>query len=159
MKKILAFAGIAMVMLFYGTTVLAQDWTKEQTELWKVVEDTWTKWKTGDIDGMAANFHERYQGWSNSAPLPVGKATMMEWYKSMKDMMKVNYVEVQPARITITKDVAVVDYYFTLNTTTKVNEEAKTEDSSGKNVEFYLKENGKWLLIGDMTYFEVKDDD
>ena len=84
---------------------------------------------------------------------------MMEWYTSMKDMMKVNFVEVQPARITITKDVAVVDYYFSLSITTKVNEESKTEDSRGKNVEFYLKENEKWLLIGDMTYFEEKDDD
>ena len=63
------------------------------------------------------------------------------------------------ARITITKDVAVVDYYFSLSITTKVNEESKTEDSRGKNVEFYLKENGKWLLIGDMTYFDEKDDD
>ena len=26
-------------------------------------------------------------------------------------------------------------------------------------VKFYLKEKEKWLLIGDMTYFEEKDDD
>ena len=159
MKKSIALAVAVGVMLFLSTASLAQDWTKEQTELWKVVEDTWMKWKTGDIDGMATFIHERYQGWSSDAPLPVSKSKMMEWYKSMKDVLKVSFVEVEPARITITKEAAVVDYYFSAKMTYTMGEEKKSEEISGKNVEFYVKDGGKWLLLGDMTVFKDSEDD
>jgi len=34
-----------------------------------------------------------------------------------------------------------------------VGEKKAMEESHGKNVEFYVKEGGKWLLLGDLTLF------
>jgi hypothetical protein len=153
MKKLYAFAAIALLTLILSTAVRAQEWTKEQTEVWKVVQDEWANWKAGNIDAMAAAIHEKYQGWSSDSPLPVGKTEMIAWYNSMKGQMKVNYLELQPARITVTKTSAVVDYYFSANATYTMGGNTETKDMQGKAVEFYVLESGKWLLLGDMTVF------
>lgn len=86
MKTTLRFAIIAVLAFFLTSSVIAQEWTKEQKEVWQTVENTWSKWKANDVAGAAANLHEK-----------------------------------------------------------------------GKNVEFYVKEGGKWLLLGDMTVNDMKD--
>ncbi len=154
MNKLVLSAVIAAVVMCIATSALAQEWTKEQTELWKVVEDSWVKWKEGDLDGMAAYFHEKYQGWSSDAPLPIGKTEIFKWYKEMKEFMKVDYISAEPARIVITKNAGVVDYYFSVNATYTRGEAKSSEVLKGKNAEFYVREDGKWLLLGDMTVFD-----
>ena len=34
----------------------------------------------------------------------------------------------------------------------------KEKKMEGRNVEFYVKDGGKWMLFGDMTYFDDDDD-
>lgn len=141
----------ALVLLMIATTVLAQEWSKEQMEVWKVVKDGWDKWKTGDVNGMGATVSEKYQGWSDQQALPMNKKDVMEWYSSMKDMVNVNRIFLNPARIVVTKDAAVVDYYFHVSGTMTMNGKSENSEFGGKNAEFYVKEDGKWMLLGDMT--------
>jgi len=157
MKKLLGLALTASMMLVMTAATFAQEWTKDQTEVWKVVEDSWVKWKAGDIDGMAASLHEKYQGWSSDAPLPMGKADVVKWYNDMKGMMKITYYFIEPARISVTKTSAVVDYYFSFSATYTMGEKSEDHSTKGKNVEFYVLEGGKWLLLGDMTLIEKGD--
>ena len=46
-----------------------------------------------------------------------------------------------------------VDYYFYYMATYTSGEQKIQREGNGKNVEFYVKEGGKWLLLGDMTVF------
>ena len=157
MKKLISLVLIASMMLLLAAATFAQEWTKEQSEVWKVVEDSWVKWKAGDIDGMTASFHDKYQGWSSDAPLPMGKADVVKWYNDMKGMMKINYYFIEPARIAMTKSGALVDYYFSFNATYTSGDKSEAVATKGKNVEFYVLEGGKWLLLGDMTLIEKGD--
>ena len=52
MKKLLNYAVIAAITIaFLGTSsLIAQEWTKEQKEVWQVVEDDWANWQEGDMD-------------------------------------------------------------------------------------------------------------
>lgn len=159
MKKIMKSSAIALLVMFAALMANAQEWTKEQTEVWKVVQDTWSGWKAGDAAVIAATVHEKYQGWSDDSPLPIGKQTMMEWFNSMKESMMFNYYSIEPARILVLNSTAVVDYYYYFNLTWKMGEEVKTEEVKGKVVEFYVKEGGKWLLLGDMMTHEEEDED
>lgn len=72
----------------------------------------------------------------------------------MKSMMKIDYFSLNPARILVMDNIAVVDYYFWYSSTITMGEKKEMKDSRGKNAEFYVKEGGKWLLIGDMTVHE-----
>jgi hypothetical protein len=158
MKKIFKIAAIAAIAILFTSAVSAQEWSKDQTEVWKVVQDTWTGWKTGNLDMVSANLHDKYQGWSSESPLPMGKESLVSMFAAMKDSFKVNFYNIEPARITVTKSAAVVNYYFYMSITT-LGESNKTEEEKGKIVEFYVSEGGKWLLLGDMMVNDDEEDD
>jgi hypothetical protein len=156
MKTSVRIALIACFAFIASSALFAQDWTKAQKEVWQVVTDSWAKTQTGDLDGMFATIHEKYQGWNNESPLPISKETVMKWYKSMKETSKVDDYELNPARIVVTDNAAVVDYYFWLKETSTVGEKKEVKEYYGKNAEFYVKEGGKWLLLGDLTIYKEK---
>jgi hypothetical protein len=153
---------ILVLVLFVTLTVSvtnAQEWNKEQAEVWKVVKDTWAGWKSGDATAVAASFHEKYQGWSDDSPLPMSKQSMMDWYNTMKDAMKISYYDIEPARIVVLKSSAVVDYYYYFNVSWDMGDDKGSKEVKGKIVEFYVKEGDKWLLLGDMMVHGDGDDE
>ena len=145
---------ILFICLFLGIVsarAYCQEWTDAQKEVWQVVEDSWTKWKAEDIDGIMTFLHEKYQGWSNESPLPGDKESYKKWLPEEMKRMKIEFYEINPARISIAENAAVVDYYFYFEMTYTQGEKKKLQEWYGKNAEFYVKEDGKWLLLGDMT--------
>jgi hypothetical protein len=159
MKKIMRNLVIAVLVLFATGMASAQEWTKEQTEVWKVVQDSWKGWKAGDVTAVAATLHEKYQGWSDNDPLPLGKQSVIDWFNSMKGSMSFNYYSVEPARILVLNSSAVVDYYYNFNVTWKMGDKVESKDVKGKIAEFYVKDGGKWLLLGDMMVHDKAEDD
>lgn len=159
MKKAFRIAVVALFVCLSTSLIYAQEWTKEQSEVWKVVQDSWNSWKAMDIEGLAKFIHDKYQGWSDDTPLPTGKQEVVAWYRQMKDKIKVEYLSLEPARITVLKTAAVVDYYYEFYGTFTEGEKQKSLELKGKNAEFYVKEGDKWLLLGDMTVHQNDKDD
>jgi hypothetical protein len=159
MKNLLKIVAIGVFVMFTVNMARAQEWTKEQSEVWKVVQDTWKGWKAGDATAVMASVHEKYQGWSDQSPLPMGKQSMLEWYNSMKETMKISYYNIEPARIVVLKSAAVVDYYGYFNVSWDMGDDKGSKEIKGKFVEFYVKEGDKWLLLGDMMAHEEGEDD
>jgi hypothetical protein len=157
--KTLVKSALVAVMTLMVTHIFAQEWTKEQLEVWQVAEKTWTYWKTGDVEGANAVLHEKYQGWSNKEPLPMSKEGANQWFQLMKDIQKIDMYTLNPARITVSGDAAVVDYYFYYMATYISGDQKIKMEGNGKNVEFYVKAGGKWLLLGDMTVFAEDGED
>jgi len=159
MKKLLNVAAITFVMItFLGiSAVNAHEWTKDQDAVWKVVENTWASWKSKDYNDAFSNIHENYQGWNDEMPLPTSKAKWMDEMKAYSaNMSKENY-SIERARIVVEDDAAVVDYYFSFSFLYTDGANTKMMNYHGKNVEFYINQKGKWLLLGDFSSNE--DDD
>jgi len=159
MKKMLRFAIIGLMATLFASSSYAQEWTKAQLEVWKTVENEWKSWKAGDVDGLAAIMHEKYQGWNAEDPLPVNKTTVVGYYTTMKDLFKVQSMNINPARITVTENTAVVDYYFMFTYTMGEGEKQKSEEYKGRSIECYTREGGKWLLLGDLMVFDEDDEE
>lgn len=157
-KTINIILALSVIFAFSMGSLSAQEWTDEQMEVWQTVEQGWLDWQSGDIETASASMHDKMQGWNNENPLPFSKAKILELYAMMKENMKVEYYNINPARITVTDDAAVVHYYFAFYAVYTMGEKKWEEQISGKNAEFYVKEKGKWLLLGDMTFIEEKDD-
>jgi len=158
MKTLMKFSAITLMLIaFLGASTLnAQEWTKDQKEVWKTVEKSWENWKAGDLDAAFKLVHDKYMGWNHEDPMPTNKA---KWFKSAKMIMengKLVYYDIEPARIMVHGDVAVVHYYFEYTASSTKNDETKEFSVKGKNAEFFVKEGGKWLLIGDMTFWKSK---
>ena len=159
MKKLIAITFVAVFALFSMNMAIAQDWSKEQNEVWKAVQDMWKAWQDGNATGVAAALHEKYQGWADEDPLPTSKQKLVEWYTSMKDAMKITRYDIEPARITVLKSAAVVDYYYYFSLSWSMGDEKGSKEVKGKVVEFYVLEGGKWFLLGDMMVHTEGDEE
>jgi len=160
MRKLINYGIIVLtcIAFVHSSTLFGQDWSKEQKEVWKVVNDGWAAWKSGDVDMAFANIHEKYLGWSSEDPLPITKAKWKSFFEMYKEFGSVEYYDIEPARILVNGNNAVVYYYYDFATVFKKDDKKKESQHKGKNVEFYIKENGKWMLFGDMSAYEDEDD-
>ena len=158
MKRFMNYAAIAVTMIaFLGVSTLnAQEWTKDQMEVWSVIESSWANWQEGDLEASVASIHEKYLGWNIEDPLPTTKEKWLKSMNMMKDFVKLNYYDIEPARILVYDDVAVVHYYYSQSFTYTKDDETTDFNYKGKNAEFLIKEKGEWFLIGDMTFWESK---
>jgi len=159
MKKLIRISLVALIAIVSTSITYAQEWTKSQQEVWKVVEGEWSSWKNGDVAGMTAVLHEKYQGWNAEDPLPSTKAMISEYFTMMKDSFKGGSMSINPARITVTENSAVVDYFYSFRVSYGEGDKKETKEFKGRAVEFYTKEGGKWLLLGDMMVDDQKDDE
>jgi hypothetical protein len=150
MKK-KTFLFLCLLLGIVSASAFGQEWTKAQKEVWQVVEDGWMKWTTWDMEGYVAVLHEKYQGWSNDSPLPLTKEMVKKTFQEYKNSMLLEHYEINPARITVTENAAVVDYVFYYEMTYTRGDKKELQEWYGKNVDFYIKESGKWLLLGDLT--------
>jgi hypothetical protein len=145
---------ILLIGLLGNTIINAQEWTSDQKAVWQEVENMWAKWKANEIDEAFANVHEQYLGWNNSAPMPISKD---KWVNSMKDftnsISNQNY-NIEPARIVIYKNVAVVHYYFEYSFVINRGDTKVKHSNSGKWSAFFVLEKSLWFLIGDFTFTE-----
>ena len=159
MKSILKISLIAIFAFIATISVYSQEWTKEQKEVWKAVEDEWSIWKNGDVEGLAAIMHEKYQSWNNTFPLPVSKSMTVDYFKQMNATFKVINYSINPARITVTENSAAAYYYFSFSYSYGEGESKKKENEKGRYVEFYTRQGGKWLLLGDMMVPDDEEED
>jgi len=77
----------------------------------------------------------------------------------MKDNLRLDYYMVNPVRIVVLDNAAVVDYYFSYYISFTMGEQMKQEEGYGKIAEFYIREEGKWLLLGDLTVHDEDEDE
>jgi ketosteroid isomerase-like protein len=156
MKKVKNYLMLVTITIAFlgSSTLVAQEWTKDQLEIWKTIENAWTEWSNANYEAAFANIHDKYLGWNHEDPLPITKQKWMKSIDSWKDYAKMTYFDIEPARILVHGDVAVVHYYFNYTITYTKGEETKQKKYQGKNAEFSVKEDGKWLLIGDMSVWK-----
>ncbi len=159
MKKLINYTAIAITMIaMFGTLTLnAQICTKEQKAVWQEVENMWTNWKAGDLDAAFANVDKDFLGWNDEDPMPLSKD---KWVNPMKETLnmrtKINF-SIEPARILVRDNAAVVHYYYKYSFLYTDGEESNKISYEGKWTEFFIKDDGKWMLIGDFTYSNPKE--
>jgi len=158
MKIFTKYSTILIVLFAFlaAPSLQAQDWSKDQKEVLEIIENAWAKWQEGDFDASVESIHEKYIGWNQEDPLPTSKAKWVKSIEKMKDYVKLIDYDIEPARILVYDDVAVVHYYFEQTMAYTKDDKTTEINFKGKNAEFLIKEGGKWLLIGDMTFWKTK---
>lgn len=75
-----------------------------------------------------------------------------------KEFMTIQMYDISPARIVVTENAAVVDYYYNFYATWSWGDTKEEKEIKGRLAEFWIKEKGEWKLLGDMGV-NTKDDD
>jgi len=136
------------VIIFFAFTqnILAQQWTAEQQEVWKTVQTYNDYLGKGDIQAYPKYFDDTYRGWAYDYEAPEGKEALLNsldyWFKNAK----IIYLTITPSTIWVKRDFAYVHYYYTA---VRENKEGKAEWEKGRWTDILMKENGKWVIIGD----------
>lgn len=137
---------LAIIIFTFTQNISAQQWTSEQQEVWKTVQ-TYNKYaENRDIQSYINSFDESYSGWGYDNDVPEGKKALVNSLDFWFNNSKIIYLTIIPATIWVKGDFAYVHYHFT---TVRENKEGKSEWVKGRWTDILMKENGKWLIIGD----------
>ena len=148
MKKVYSLSmAVVLTILLSSTSIYAQEWSKEQKEVWAGVEQYWAAAASGDAQAFLSYFDESYKGWNYQSKVPQSKANTSKWVEyGMKNSTSVLYT-LTPVAIWVKGDFAFVDYFYA--EIEKNNETGKDEPRAGKWTDILMKKDGKWMIVGD----------
>jgi len=133
-----------VVASFAGGAAQAQDWSKEQQEVWAFEQKQWSMGAAKDLGWIDAMAHENLSFWSADRHAPQGKGSLARWAKYDNQNSTVLEQELHPLAITITGDVAVVHYTYVV---ASENAEKKRKLAQGRYTDVLVKDDGRWKFL------------
>jgi hypothetical protein len=132
------------VVLTWATAASAQTWTPEQQELWKLEEKQWQMAKDKDLTWIETMVHPNLSYWSNESPVPQTRTSLSRWNRYDNTNATVLEQELFPHSITITGNVAVVNYHYQI---ARESLKKERETVRGRYMDVFVKDGGRWLFI------------
>ena len=144
------FSGLLLVVFIitnpFTGRLYGQIWNPQQKEIWTNVETYWSVQAKGDVEGFLSYFSPDYMGWDYDSPVPMGKAATAKYITNGMKNSKVLFYNITPVAILVYGEVAIVDYYYTIQSE---NSEAKKQWKNGRWTDILQKQGNKWVLIAD----------
>jgi hypothetical protein len=137
---------VAIVLIAFTQNISAQQWSAEQQEVWKTIEEHWNLNEKNDLNGSLSHYDESYLGWNYNSEAPRDYGTVINRIKYFFQNRKILLYTIIPARIWVKDDFAYAHYYYT--TVSKDNDGVVTTDS-GRWTDIFMKKGNKWFLVGD----------
>ena len=130
--------GISL-LFFVGVQAFGQEWSAEQKEVLQMEIKYWDLLKEKNLKSYMELWHKDFVGWPHWSPKPTGRDGIEKgtrtWYQY------VTSYDLIPEAINIFDKFAVIYYRFSWTATDGGN-------ISGRIGHFWIKQDGKWLLIG-----------
>ncbi len=144
MRRLVALTALSLGIIAFAGAASAQSWTPEQQELWKLEEQQWKMAAAEDNSWMDTMAHPNLRYWETGAPMPRDRNSLKHWARHSNDSGNVLEQELFPISVTITGNVAVVQYQYMV-----AREDHKKERSTvtGHYTDVLVKEDGRWLFI------------
>ena len=146
MKKWSVYLIGLSLTLFTSTTLLSQEWSDSQKEVWETVNTYVNMFDKGDVQGLLSYFDESFSGWSYSLEAPHDKNSIKKMMNYWSTNNKVIYSILTPAKIWVEGDYAFVHYY---HTELSEDKEGKKTWKKSRWTDILLKKDGKWMIVGD----------
>jgi len=136
---------LSMALLFGFTgAATAETWNAAQQEVWNVEIQQWKMDSAKDFSWIDTMAHDNLSFWSTADAVPRGKASVRLWSRFGAEDSTTLVHELFPHSITITGNVAVVQYHYMAG---RENAKKERETITGKYTDVLIKENGKWMFI------------
>ena len=138
-----ALASFVVAFSFAGAAQ-AQQWSKEQQEVWAVEQQQWAMGAAKDLTWVDRMAHDNLSFWSDDRHAPQDKASLARWAKYDSQNATVLEQEIQPHAITITGNVAVVQYSYAV---ASEGTDKKRKMTQGRYTDVLVKEGGDWRFL------------
>jgi hypothetical protein len=127
------------IMGFSMNSTYGEEWSAAQIEVWKMQEAVWSLWKKGDVEGCIALYHKDCIIWRYIASFPWEKSDVSE---HMKNRPNIESFELEPQDVKVFDNVAIVLYFLKYTVLGR--------DFDQRVMTTWMKQNGKWQIIGSM---------
>jgi Domain of unknown function (DUF4440) len=136
---------IAILMVFFGFQVFAEEWSAEQKEVWSHVEKYWESVERGNVTSAMSDFHEKSFMWSEGDPSPLKLDLIWKQHSRWLRYATPTSHELKPLIINIVNgSVANVFYYY------KFEREGTVYNGRGQRLATWIKQDGKWVFLGSL---------
>ena len=135
---------VVLCLALLPTLASAQTWNAEQQEVWKLEEQQWQMSKDKDVSWIDKMVHPNISYWDVDQPGPQNKASLQRWNRYNNANATVLEQELFPISLTITGNIAVVQYRYSV---ARENYKKERETSTGRYTDVLVKEGGRWLFI------------
>jgi len=135
---------VVLCLALLPTLASAQTWNAEQQEVWKLEEQQWQMSKDKDVSWIDKMVHPNISYWDVDQPGPQNKASLQRWNRYNNANATVLEQELFPISMTITGNIAVVQYRYSV---ARENYKKERETSTGRYTDVLVKEGGRWLFI------------
>ncbi len=152
------WVAIATMLLFLADVSAAQRWSIDQLEVWCFITEGWelkqsTEGESGEREllWLEQNLHPDYQSVSSRIPMPIGKAKLLEGLRYDRLYTKTQFYLLEPQRILLHGNTAVVHYTFSWVYTTRAGKEVDAESGHRKSLvtAVLVREGDRWLQLAD----------
>ena len=133
---------IALAIL--ASTGSAQTWNADQQELWKLEDLQWKMSAEKDLSWIDKMVHPSVSYWDNDQVAPQNRASLVKWNRYGVGNSTVLEQELFPIAMTITGNVAVAQYRYTV---ARENLKKEKETTSGRYTDIFMKDGGQWKFI------------
>ena len=128
-------------VVFFTVQAFGLELSAEQKELWNVQQRDWELMKKGDIETIKANLIKDFVYWCHASSMPGGG---LSYVKVIKRKVKIVSYKLMPFEVKISGNVGIVMYAWTFTNPFDIV-------YSGRNTNTYIKQNGKWQMMGGMS--------
>ena len=141
LTKLVLFICIAM----FSGIAAAQAWNADQQEIWRIEEQQWKMSMDKDNSWIDKLVHPNVSIWETDKTSPQNKASLVRWNRYGTTMGTTLEQELFPLSITVTGNVAVIQYRYMV---ARENMKKERETVNGHYTDVMLKEGGRWMFIG-----------
>jgi hypothetical protein len=138
------FGLLLFVLVAQTGTAVAQTWSPEQQEIWRLEEQQWKMSAAKDLTWIETMVHPNISFWDVQFPAPQNKASLSRRARYSSTAITVLEQELFPISVTITGNVAVAQYRYRV-----VSEDYKKEReiATGRYTDVLIREGNRWLFI------------
>lgn len=122
----------------------AQTWNADQQEVLKLEDQQWKMSMEKDVSWIDKMVHNNLSYWDNDQVAPQNKASLARWNRYNNTNGTVLEQELFPISVTMTGNIAVVQYRYTV---ARENTKKERETVSGRYTDVLVKDAGKWMFI------------
>ena len=108
---------LVLILCLSDSYLYSQEWSKEQLEVWNTVESLYENWANRNLEGYMSLTYKDFTGWFGDDPTPINYKSLEKWEKDNFSRVKVLVYDIQPLKIKIFKNFAIVHYYSSTSTT------------------------------------------
>lgn len=138
------FLSFPIALALVASAASAQTWSTDQQDVWKVEDQQWKMAAAKDASWIDKMVYPSLSYWDTDQVAPQNKASLSRWNRYTSGNSTVLEQEIFPISMTITGNVAVAQYRYTV---ARENYKKERETISGRYTDILMKDGGQWKFL------------